>query len=133
MAQNNLFMDDDDMRLYIDVQPLFIDELENSKNSAAASALRAAQSEEAAKGWKNDIEDYKTGLELFYARATDGITNSYNTSISGLSAARRSMLQAVGMSLFQYCRSRLYTDGIRGKQKTSFRLCLEQDRHGRCK
>ena len=92
MAQNNLFMDDDDMRLYIDVQPLFIDELENSKNSAAASALRAAQSEEAAKGWKNDIEDYKTGLELFYARATDGITNSYNTSISGLSAAKNSAI-----------------------------------------
>ncbi len=92
MAQNNLFMDDDDMRLYIDVQPLFIDELENSKNSAAASALRAAQSEEAARGWKNDIEDYKTGLELFYARATDGITNSYNTSISGLSAAKNSAI-----------------------------------------
>ncbi len=88
MAQNNLYMEDDDLRLYVDVQPLFIDELENSKNSAAASALQAAQSEEAARGWKNDIEDYKTGLELFYAQATDGITNSYNTSISGLSAAK---------------------------------------------
>ena len=88
MAQNNLFMEDDNLRLYVDVQPLVIDVLENSKNSAAASALQAAQSEEAARGWKNDIEDYKTGLELFYAQATDGITNSYNTSISGLSAAK---------------------------------------------
>ena len=88
MTQNNLYMEDDNMRLYVDVQPLFIDELENSKNSAAASAASAAQSEANARTWKNDIIDYKTSLELFYAQARDGITNSYNNSVSDLTSVR---------------------------------------------
>ena len=92
MTQTNLYMEDDNLRLYIDVQPLFLDELENSKNLAAASAARAAQSEEAARGWKNDIEDYKTGLELFYAQATDGIENLYNSSVSDIGNEKTSAI-----------------------------------------
>lgn len=92
MTQTNLYMEDDNLRLYIDVQPLFLDELENSKNLAVASAARAAQSEEAARGWKNDIEDYKTGLELFYAQATDGIENLYNSSVSDIGNEKTSAI-----------------------------------------
>ena len=88
MTQNNLYMEDDNMRLYVDVQPLFIDELENSKNSAAASAASAAQSEANARTWKNDIINYKTSLELFYAQARDGITNSYNNSVLDLTSVK---------------------------------------------
>lgn len=92
MTQRNLYMDDDELKLYVDVQPLFIDELENSKNEAAASALKAAQSEAAAKNWKNDIEDYKTGIELFYAQASDDIENLYNNSVSDLTLAKNSAI-----------------------------------------
>ena len=108
MTQNNLFMEADDMRLYIDVQPLFIDELENSKNAAAVSAALAAQCEEAARGWKNDIEDYKTGLELFYAQATDGIENSYNDSISGLNSAKNSAISNISSTSQVYINQAKY-------------------------
>ena len=88
MTQNNLYMEGDEMRLYIDVQPLFIDELENSKNAAAASAAAAAQSEANARGWKNQIADYKTSLELFYANASNGLTSLYNDSVSDFNVVK---------------------------------------------
>ena len=102
MTQTNLYIEDDNLRLYVDVQPLFIDELENSKNSAAASAAQAAQSEEAARTWKNDIEDYKTGLELFFAQALDGIANSYDDSISGLNNAKNSAISNISSGVQGY-------------------------------
>ena len=95
MTQNNLYMENDEMRLYIDVQPLFIDELENSKNAAAASAAAAALSETAAAGWKNDIEDYKTDIELFYAQASDDLSDLYNDSVSGLTSVKNSALESL--------------------------------------
>ena len=58
MTQSDIYMEDDNLRLYVDVQPLFIDELENSKNAAASSAAQAALSEQQARSWKNDITDY---------------------------------------------------------------------------
>ena len=92
MTQNNLYMEDDNMRLYIDVQPLFIDELENSKNSCAFYAQQAAQSAQNAKNWKDNIADYKTNLELFYAQSENGLTNLYNSYISGLYTEKNNIL-----------------------------------------
>ncbi len=98
MTQNNLYMEDDEMRLYVDVQPLLLDEIENSRNAAVASAALAAQSEENARNWKNSIVDYKTAMELFYAQASDGLTNLYNNSKSELTLSKNNVLNNIEMA-----------------------------------
>lgn len=98
MTQNNLYMEDDEMRLYVDVQPLLLDEIENSRNAAVASAALAAQSEENARNWKNSIIDYKTSMELFYAQASDGLTNLYNNSRSELTLSKNNVLNSIEMA-----------------------------------
>ena len=59
MSERNISIEEEDLMLYVDVQPLYIDELENSKNSAAQSAQSAAQSAQSAQNWLDNIISYK--------------------------------------------------------------------------
>lgn len=95
MTHNNLYMEDDDLKLYVDVQPTYIDELENSKNAAASSAEQARQSEENARTWKENIIAYKTNLELFYAQASNSLTNLLNSSVEEMTNAKNSALEYI--------------------------------------
>lgn len=98
MTQNNLYMENDDMRLYIDVQPLLIDELENSKNLAEASAVSAAQSAATAQSQLNNIITYKTNLELYYAQSMNNLSNRYTNAMAELNG----LYQQNAASLYDY-------------------------------
>ena len=95
MTQNNLYMDEENMRLYVDVQPLFIDELESSKNLAVSSAQSAQQSEQNAKNWLDSIISYKTNIELFYAQSVNNLTNQLNNISNSISNAKNTALEGI--------------------------------------
>ena len=88
MTQNNLYMEDENLRLYVDVQPLFLDELENSKNIAVECAQSANQSAQNAQTWLDSIISYKTNIELFYAQVVSDITIRLQNAISAIVDAK---------------------------------------------
>lgn len=73
MTQSNLYMDDDGLELYVDVQPLTLDELKSSRDAAVNAANNAQQSAESASSALTNITTCKTNLELFYAQASDNL------------------------------------------------------------
>ena len=95
MTQNNLYMDEENMRLYVDVQPLFIDELENSKNIAVSSAQTAQQSAQNVQTCLNSIISYKTNIELFYAQSIGNLTDYLNNILSAITNAKNNALSGI--------------------------------------
>lgn len=83
------------MRLYVDVQPLLLDELESSKNIAVSSAQSAAQNAQAASSYLDSITAYKTNIELFYAQAVNNLTDLLSSSLSTLTSAKNTVLESV--------------------------------------
>ena len=92
MSQSNVYMEDDNLRLYVDVQPLLIDELVESKNAAVDSAESANQSAQEARSLLAGITSFKTNLELFYAQASNGLANLYNEFIALLTDFKNSVI-----------------------------------------
>ena len=95
MTQNNLYMEDDELRLYVDVQPLTIDALENSKNEAAANAENARQSAESANNALNSMIDYKNRLEIFYAQASDNLNSLLSSATATINNTKDTVLSAI--------------------------------------
>ena len=95
MTQNNLYMENDELRLYVDVQPLTIDVLENSKNEAAASAEDAKQSAESASNALSSMIDYKNRLEIFYAQASDNLSSLLNNAIESIINTKNTVLSTI--------------------------------------
>ncbi len=95
MTQNNLYMENDELRLYVDVQPLTIDVLENSKNEAAASAEDAKQSAESASNALSSMIDYKNRLEIFYAQASDNLSSLLNNAIESIINTKNTVLNTI--------------------------------------
>lgn len=95
MTQNNLYMENDELRLYVDVQPLTFDALENSKNEAAASAENARQSAENASNALSSMIDYKNRLEIFYAQASDNLSSLLNNAIESIINTKNTVLNTI--------------------------------------
>ena len=90
-----LYMEGDELGLSVEVQPLFIDELENSKNSAALSADSARQSAENARTWLDNIITYKTNMELYYAQSMNNLSDWYNDAVLNLNSLKNELLQSL--------------------------------------
>ena len=102
MTQNNLYMENEELSISVNVKPEFADVLENSKNAAAASAAAAGQSETNAVNALNGIISYKNGLEIFYAQASDNLTTLLNSAILSLNNCKDSIssnIQTLGNSV----------------------------------
>ena len=95
MPERNIFIDEEDLKLYVDVQPLYIDELENSKNSAAQSAQSAAESAQSARTWLDNIISYKSNFELFYAQAMNSLTVGLNDALTAITNAKNASLASI--------------------------------------
>ncbi len=95
MTQNNLYMEDENLRLYVDVQPLLLDELENSKNIAVECAQSANQSAQNAQTWLDSIISYKTNIELIYSQAVNDITSRFGSVISSITEAKEAALETI--------------------------------------
>lgn len=90
-----LYMEGDELGLSVEVQPLFIYELENSKNSAALSADSARQSAENARTWLDNIITYKTNMELYYAQSMNNLSDWYNDAVLNLNSLKNELLQSL--------------------------------------
>ena len=95
MSERNISIEEEDLMLYVDVQPLYIDELENSKNSAAQSAQSAAQSAQSAQNWLDNIISYKSNLELFYAQAMNSLNVGLNDALTTITNAKNASLGSI--------------------------------------
>lgn len=95
MGQYNIYADDDELNIDVNVEPLTLDTLENSKTAAEASAETARQCAETATEALNDITDYKNSLELYYAQASDNLTTLLNNSLASLNFCKQG-IQTLG-------------------------------------
>lgn len=110
MTQNNIYMEDNNLVLYVDVQPLFLDELENSKNAASAYAENARLSATNAETLLNSITTYKTNIELFYAQAYDNLADFKNNTIQAIQSLYNSLTNQINI-LTQQILNRIETLG----------------------
>lgn len=95
MGQYNIYAADDELNIDVNVEPLTLDTLENSKTAAEASAETARQCAETATEALNDITDYKNSLELYYAQASDNLTTLLNNSLASLNFCKQG-IQTLG-------------------------------------
>ncbi len=95
MGQYNIYAADDELNIDVNVEPLTLDILENSKTAAEASAETARQCAETATEALNDITDYKNSLELYYAQASDNLTTLLNNSLASLNFCKQG-IQTLG-------------------------------------
>ena len=95
MTQNNLYMEDEGLNLYVDVQPLFLDTLESSKNSAVQSAAQAAQSASDAQSSLESVSAYKTNIELLYAESVNNLNLLSENLMSNITEARDSAIEDI--------------------------------------
>lgn len=95
MGQYNIYAADDELNIDVNVEPLTLDTLENSKTAAEASAETARQCAETATEALNDITDYKNSLELYYAQASDNLTTLLNNSLASLNFSKQG-IQTLG-------------------------------------
>ena len=88
MTQNNLYMEDENLRLEVNVQPFLIDELENSKNIAVRCANDSSQILEL-------VKSIKTNFELFYADAFNSFSNLFNDAIQTINNAKNNAVNSI--------------------------------------
>lgn len=95
MGQYNIYAAADELNIDVNVEPLTLDILENSKTAAEASAETARQCAETATEALNNITDYKNSLELYYAQASDNLTTLLNNSLASLNFCKQG-IQTLG-------------------------------------
>ena len=88
MTQNNLYMEDENLRLEVNVQPFLIDELENSKNIAVRCANDSSQILEL-------VKSIKTNFELFYADASNSFSNLFNNAMQTINNAKNNAVNSI--------------------------------------
>ena len=84
----NLYMDDENLRLNVEVQPFLIDEIEDKKNIVERCAASITQSTE-------NINTLKTNFELFYADAYNTFSGFYNQSLEIFTSAKNNAINSL--------------------------------------
>ena len=93
MTQSDIYLESDDLILSVDVQPILVDDLEESVRQAAISAQSAENSKQTAISLLSSMQECKNSFEIIYAQAVNRINNLYAEFTGNLTELKDSLVQ----------------------------------------
>ena len=101
MTQNNIYMEDENLVLYVDVLPDIQDTVTAASSSASASAASASASAATASGLVESIRNIKSGVEVFVAQAIESLHDLYNNIQTELNSLKETIIQNINTAYTQ--------------------------------